>query len=652
MSGEPLPILVGLSGKRDLRQRDAAVRATLGVLLAAIERAFPFSPKVLVTGLAEGADMLAADVALSRPGWRVLGLLAFAEADFLDRFENDAARARFAAITADPRTRRVTLAPLDAAEPPLSADRIRQEAYEQLGLWLAENSTILVGVLPATEPVGTRLGGTSRVLARRCDGEGDADARAVVCRSAELAPHALLDPFDPRPACLIDLDSPGYGERLSVLVRREGRDATLGLDELAMRIALPEALAIEAYNLRAGARAATAWPAQALAADALAGRFRQTLSAVQGRCQAAWKRSVMALALLFFLAVTLLEAFAKFGPDWPFADALGLPHWGGAGYAALVLAGLALYAVVERMRWQRIHQDYRAVNEVLRVQRAWWAAGLSDIGMRADLLYLQGAVGALRTVRRGAAAMLTWIRLAADLPTENAAAVDGPKGWIPEQRRYFLHRAEQRERDLARIRIASWGAFHLALGLGLWLAAYGLTGGTFSSGLAKALTPMIWGIWAVCAFVALVWVVQGRLGVPHGEPRLSPIALTMVPGGLLLLGPTLYLLAGWLAPGAAASGKTLALVSLVVLLAFAGSIRFMSEKLVWEAEGHAYAEAHARFAQAERELERITAEGLDAKAARLRRQAVVAELGRRALAENEAWLRAHRERPVEPVVGG
>jgi hypothetical protein len=50
MSGEPLPILVGLSDKRDLRQRDAAVRATLGVLLAAIERAFPFSPKVLVTG--------------------------------------------------------------------------------------------------------------------------------------------------------------------------------------------------------------------------------------------------------------------------------------------------------------------------------------------------------------------------------------------------------------------------------------------------------------------------------------------------------------------------------------------------------------------------------------------------------------------------
>jgi ABC-type sugar transport system permease subunit len=46
-----------------------------------------------------------------------------------------------------------------------------------------------------------------------------------------------------------------------------------------------------------------------------------------------------------------------------------------------VLSGLALYAVVERMRWQRFHQDYRAVNEVLRVQRAWWSAGLTDIGI-------------------------------------------------------------------------------------------------------------------------------------------------------------------------------------------------------------------------------------------------------------------------------
>ena len=34
------------------------------------------------------------------------------------------------------------------------------------------------------------------------------------------------------------------------------------------------------------------------------------------------------------------------------------------------------------------------------------------------------------------------------------------------------------------------------------------------------------------------------------------------------------------------------------------------------------------------------------------RRRIILDLGQEALGENESWIRAHRERPLEPVVGG
>ncbi|MCZ8148166.1 MAG: hypothetical protein O9325_10005 [Roseomonas sp.] len=202
MPGEALPILVGVTGKRDLAGRDEAVRRALTALFDALERAFPASPKVLVTGLAEGSDMLATEVALARPHWRVAGLLAFAEPDFIARFTGgDAARATFTRVTAHPRLRKITLAPLADSQP---AGPSRGDSYEQLGLWLARNTAILIGVMPADE-AEDRLGGTARVLGHRCRGTVDEPAMAVQHRSLEVAAPLPLDPPEPQPACILDL---------------------------------------------------------------------------------------------------------------------------------------------------------------------------------------------------------------------------------------------------------------------------------------------------------------------------------------------------------------------------------------------------------------------------------------------------------------
>ncbi len=188
MAAEPFPILVGLTGKRALDGKDEVVAEALTAVFQAMDTAFPHSPKVLVTGLAEGADTVATRVALGRAGWRAIGLLPYSRHAYRASFSTDAARYAFDALLADPQLHCHELPPLR----PDGADRTGSHGpeYEQLGLWLAEHATILVGVLPAAEGEG-RLGGSARVIANRCRGEPDAAGEAILARSTAIAPAPL-----------------------------------------------------------------------------------------------------------------------------------------------------------------------------------------------------------------------------------------------------------------------------------------------------------------------------------------------------------------------------------------------------------------------------------------------------------------------------
>lgn len=149
---EPLPILVGLTGKRELRGQEERLRASLDAIYLALETAFPFSPKVLVTGLADGADMLATELVLLRPGWLAYGLLPCPLKQFRDTITDGEGSARLDCLLRHPKLRPHVLAPLNlgssetrdaAIAPPITDSSLH---YEQLGLWLAEHATILIAV--------------------------------------------------------------------------------------------------------------------------------------------------------------------------------------------------------------------------------------------------------------------------------------------------------------------------------------------------------------------------------------------------------------------------------------------------------------------------------------------------------------------------
>src|SRR5262249_50008052 len=134
------------------------------------------------------------------------------------------------------------------------------------------------------------------------------------------------------------------------------------------------------------------------------------------------------LGTVFVMAVLAFETSVKFfKDDW----------WGLLPYVGLFMLSIILYRWAQHRRWQPGKADSRAVAEVLRVQYAWWRAGMS---LRVDHIHLQGADKDLARVREAARSAITWARLVAreQTPKENWSEV-----WAPRP----VDGAKQRRRD-------------------------------------------------------------------------------------------------------------------------------------------------------------------------------------------------------------
>jgi hypothetical protein len=315
---------------------------------------------------------------------------------------------------------------------------------------------------------------------------------------------------------------------------------------------------------------------------------------------------------------------------------------------------------------------------MLRVQRTWWFAGLSA---RVDWEHLQGADHDLAPVREGAKAVIAWVLLRSgfDAATRsvdwtNVRGADtkpriphgpAPSDWIGGQLWYFAKNAEKREKDVGLVDAASWSLFITSAALGavlwLWLVAptvrmffedvVSFVGSYSVSKLGFDVQSVAW-ILLACGAIAFRmlnrdirkgWfaaVLTGGLACVAA----FAIALTLVRAQSLIVALT-----GPDSPQHAVPHAVM--VTLVALSAVAGALRYLVERLNIEAEALGYRDAGERFERAER----ILAEGAEAGTGRPADEAtarrLVYQLGCLALAENEAWLKSRRERPLTPVVG-
>lgn len=167
MQEDKIPVVVGVTGHRWIVQEDEAVlRAEVKRALAAIVRACgEDTPVVMLNGLAEGADLLCAEVAMEM-GIPLYAVLPRAEAEYRKSFSRESWLARLTAALSG--AARVTIAPNmeERGGELMQQFSLSQEDYEyrQLGIYIASHSHLLLALWDGNAPK-ERIGcGTASVV--------------------------------------------------------------------------------------------------------------------------------------------------------------------------------------------------------------------------------------------------------------------------------------------------------------------------------------------------------------------------------------------------------------------------------------------------------------------------------------------------------
>ncbi len=749
------PILIGISGKRLFDKKDPKADARIAQafaerlrsVFAALDEDLPQTPKVLLTGAALGADLIAAETALEMGAhWAVAAILPFDRALFEEDFraspDEPQWEERFAAYARalehvlgspgqpNPRVLVRELPTLSRARGGCATAEelsrqsaqpdktLRRNHYEQVGQFIAEISTVMLVVMTADEQPETSEanGGTARIAAYRRAGRPDIPGAAVARRSKVLRhewsevmqpPGGYVWLMDPRqPDCtgrypvkvlppLIDrlvqcvyaghpgADMPREHEpyrgplrRLAAAVSMGASDPGSGVELRRLRASLVLARGFDRFNGEVAQAADHADAAKSVDVSPIANvpdalnSARARISARQREANSQVRGDFKWLAWLFVVAVVMLEIYAKLFHDNAWLLLLYLFVIGVIGMRAL------------RARWElreAVAEDYRAVAEILRVQSAWWWAGLDE---RVDREHLQGVDQDLAPIRDCAKTIIGWILLrhgwSDDVRPRDWARVRGksvkprdlqggkpPGDWVGSQLWYFVNNGEDRETRVHVIDAVSWTLFVvsgvLAGVLWTWIAfPQALTMFThmahirlpsWASFIGFDISPLAWLLLAMLIIGFRIWNhdVRRGLGVllltgASGILAAVPLALALVGAG-----PLIVRVSDIRSDELAAIYAVI--IGLVVLSAGAGALRYLMERLNIEAEALEYRDARGRFERAERRLARGSDPATGTPADEEAAKEVICDLGRLALAENEAWLKSRRERPLTPVVG-
>jgi hypothetical protein len=625
-----LPLVVGVTGHRDLREQDReALAGRVRHIFMELRARYRTTPLVLLSPLAEGADRLVARVALDC-GVRLVVPLPLPQALYEEDFSRSDASPALAAVP--PRSGTPVEDSLGASSPadaeptgslaefsellglaeqrfelPLlpgySEDDLREpggprdQHYAAVGAHVAQHSQLLIALWDGVD--SERVGSTAQVVRFQLEGVPE----------PYVAPRSALDPPDvgpvyqivtprrrnPHPAgdplSLCKHYPHGYGSdaaeeaafhricaRLDDFNRDAARQAgTLAVERETSKISV---LGQAAAMLPPAIRALLDHYATA---DTLALYYqRRTLRTVRG---------------LFVLAFVAACCFALYA-DFPLARQVRPTteeHWGwGLGLYLGVLGGaFLLYGWAQRRDYQNKYQDYRALAEGLRVQLFWAIAGV-DASVAEH--YLRKQKGELNWIRGAVRTATIPLRQREGSGTERAATLERGsrlqlvlRRWVEAQREFFTRAAV---RDQARRETLERGARRLVcLGVGIAVGvAVSLAGG--------------WG---------LEWLI--------------PTAA--------LQSPSVFL-----------EDQALAQGGLIVLMALplvaAGTVEGYVHILALAEQAKQYQRMGLLFANAEARLTALLYAGQHDRALDL-----IRELGKEALVENGDWVLLHRERPLE-----
>jgi hypothetical protein len=619
-----LPVVLGVTGHRDPRPQDQEVlKKAVELVIRGLKEGPAGEYLVLASALAEGADQLAAEVALDLEPIPLVAIAPMPLQEYEKTFDTEEGKRRLHDMWARAALR------IELPQVRVEGETPSNEAqFEQLGLVLSRYSHVLLALWDGIDG-GPARGGTAQIVAMRRLGE-----RAVASagfRASELFAGAppLLELTRSGPVLQI------YTPRLS---KERGGEYQFGMShEPGAVLGLPDVISSAKVPIKSPAELRDATE-ENFSSFALAQRdFLQMAKANQHMAEAAQQYPVLcesheeylspaevkqseALRMLNSVQARADVAAAYFqrliigewSPGLPRSEGLKLarnrgkklPHPGVLilfamalpaavllyeGYAHLHwLWALLLYmavfagaygfylAVVKQREWQEHFQDYRALAEALRVQFYWAACGLPIAVSDNYLRQHADDLGWVRQALRGPALLGIAAALDAKSMDERRAAFSH---WTTDQRKFFV--GAEGGAGKARINELAKQWIERALMLVLSIAV-------------------------VAAVATLEYDLMDRENFLH----------------------------------------KLLVISLGLLPALAVSLIFIAESRAYEAHAHTYVRAgllHQRAGEIAKAMDKQTETEDWPK--------LVLELGQEALAENARWLINHRERRIAMRVG-
>ena len=370
-----MPLVVAVTGHRDLVADEiAAIRERLQQFFAGLSEAYPDRPLQLMTALAEGADQLAAEVALAQ-GIRVIVPLPMPEQAYLEDFSSPDSTARFKALRAQAADC-FELPPARGNTPDgiMRHPEQRQRQYAQLGVFLCAHAHILLALWDG-KPTD-ELGGTGQVVQFHHDDimpgftpSPVATRQMLVDDESDLVYHIVCSRNRPDGAPLAGLRpldwswfSKDPDEPRSRDIPEQHRLIFEHSAEFS-RDAMRHAEAIEA------GKTPLYTPQQAATLPRGVDDINRLF------CIADWLAIHFQRKVLLTLRATHLLAFFMGLMFILYSDVRGLSYYMLA-FLAFFLISSAIQYRAERRGWHRKYLDYRALAEGLRVQFYWAVAGV------------------------------------------------------------------------------------------------------------------------------------------------------------------------------------------------------------------------------------------------------------------------------------
>jgi hypothetical protein len=382
------------------------------------------------------------------------------------------------------------------------------------------------------------------------------------------------------------------------------------------------------------------------------------------------RRAAWALGVLAWISIACLEIGLEFSGHksskiYDYLVAIApLAYVVTVGLIILLLRTARLYS------WAPVTEDYRMVAEALRIQMVWWQFGLIERKDWVDQHILRYDAREFQLIRQGLAAILESLRfcnaplepvkLGESLPVgvEHWIGARSPK--ISGQLDYQSRTARLRQQSYESYEFTVWMFFGAAFGMAIWLTLYAwhealqmrVLDAIVALPAAKVLAWLAPGSLVLMAVLFALFIAREHFegateGVTFRRVLHSVVPGMMFSAGIVLAAfywhwdrQTLHIVLG---------------IGTLLFLAAAGAVKYIAEKVDVEAEAQGATEAYIIYARARRVLDEIEKDlrdsAIDLQEACLRRERVIRDLGLYALAETEAWLKSHRERPLHPPVG-